>query len=840
MKSIHILYQGKETLTHLIDQNKLQREIPYFIQIITASKLPNEAVELACSLQSEFYDSTIMGFSASKLIYKGEQHSTGTLLIFRRFEKTNIIQKSFTWKEKNANEIALEIAEAFSNEAVSLMHVICSEQYYDVHNFVEAFNKCDTNIPMVGGVAGDILNKNILGFVFTPNGVIEKGILICALCGNDISFYTGVNTSHEPISGIQKLTNIKDNYWLEVNGQDIHQWLFDQLGLEQLKTYSDKNKQTANEILVHFPMMLEGYQNASRFLSIDDKSGRVSQHYNCLPVGTEFRIGYVNPTECIQESFRLYNEIISHPTEELFCYSCIFRAQYLKSCSDWEISHYKNIDLCGAFMMGEISYINGRNEFLNGSCTLVGIAENETYIRPDIQAFNELTSIGDDTTKLLNVVLKSQQKTSSKQNEKLMQTLLSQHQFQNEQIYIDFNTGLPNYLKFKEDLKTKNFDKICIMKTENSELLITHLGHNAYLEIIRNILKNGQSLLSNIQKTESSIMQLYVFNESIFFVAVDESMSESHFMRICKNVHDENHLIHTKNEEVVITRFVVCLHQSNPIESALNSLAANQNTQKSFLICQDNDITSSHEEFKMIGVLNRSFENDTVIPYFQGIYSNMDHIIDYYEALMRIQDVDGTIYAPGQFIDIAKKYHMYTKLSRTMINKVFLLFSDRNESVSINITVFDIQSTKTKQMIYKRLHNCKNPNNFIFEILEDEAYQDFEPLKEFIHKVRSLGARIAIDDFGSGYSNLYEISNIKFDILKVDGGIIRDLPYKESNRKLLDVITHMGQLFHAKIVAEYVETQEIQDIIEKTEIHYSQGYLFAKPLPFLELGSNFI
>ncbi|MGL4790620.1 MAG: EAL domain-containing protein, partial [Anaerotignaceae bacterium] len=159
-----------------------------------------------------------------------------------------------------------------------------------------------------------------------------------------------------------------------------------------------------------------------------------------------------------------------------------------------------------------------------------------------------------------------------------------------------------------------------------------------------------------------------------------------------------------------------------------------------------------------------------------------------------------------------------------------------DEVVSMNISAFDIQSDATKQMIYQCLRSCANPKNFVFEILEDEAYQDFEPLKEFIKNVQELGARVAIDDFGAGYSNLHEISSINFDIIKVDGGIIRNLPSSESNRKLLDVITHMGVLFKADIVAEFVENQTIQDIIEQTGIDFSQGYLFAKPMPFEELG----
>ncbi|MGL4790440.1 MAG: EAL domain-containing protein, partial [Anaerotignaceae bacterium] len=486
-------------------------------------------------------------------------------------------------------------------------------------------------------------------------------------------------------------------------------------------------------------------------------------------------------------------------------------------CSHWELSPYKNAGLCGAFMMGEIANVQGRNEFLNGSCCLVGVAENDNYIRPDIQVFEELKAIGEDTTNLLNVVLKRQQEATSKQNEHLMETLIAQQKSQNEHMYIDFNTGMVNYLKYKEDVKSIRYDKLCVIKIENAELLITHLGHSAYQEIMRKILVRVEDIVNDLRNKEHALMKMYLFNESSFFVAADERMSESHFMRICKKMHETYHFFHTDEEEVVVCRLVVCLNQKDPIESALNTLVASKNTQNSFLVCQnDNEGTSSDEEFKMIGVLNRAFEKGGIVPYFQGIYSNKKKCISYYEALIRIKDIDGTVYAPGQFIEIAKKYHMYAAMSRNMLNKVFDLFCDIDVVVSMNISAFDIQSDATKQMIYQWLKSCDYPQNFVFEILEDEAYQDFTPLKEFIANIRELGARVAIDDFGAGYSNLYEISNISFDIIKVDGSIIRNLPSSECNRKLLDVITHMGILFDADIVAEFVENKAIQDIIEQT------------------------
>lgn len=837
MKNISVLYEGRETVQQLVESGELNQDFPYFIRIITASEGPQESLAIARFVQEEFPNATLMGFTAGGIIFKGTQLGEGTLVIFQTLEKTEIFQKCFTWDGKKPSEIAKEVSDSLIGRNARLMHIVCSGPYSDIHDFVEEFNKNNSTTAMVGGEAGTIIPKNMNGFVFSSEGIIEKGIIIAALCGEEFNIYTGINTAHEPIGAKHQLTKVENDIWKEVNGQDVHQWLFEQLGIEPLDQRPDSEVLATNDMLIHFPLVLENYTNATRFIQYNQEAGGITQYYSRLPQGTEFRIGYVNPTDCLQESFRLCNEVMSHPVEELFCYTCLFRRIYLANCSEWELSPYKNAGLCGAFMMGEIANVNGRNEVLNGSCCLMGISENDVYVRPDIQVFDQLEAIGEDTTTLLNVVLKRQQEATTRQNEQLIENLLHQQENQEKQKYYDFNTGLANYLKYNEDLKTHHIDKICVLKIENAELVITHLGHYQYLKVIRKFLDVLKGFISELDQDEQSLLDLYHFSESSFFFAATERMNESEFMDICNRLHEAYQLFRTPENEILVNRFVVCLYQQDPIESALNTLAATKNTQNSFLVCQGNDGTSADEEFKMIGVINHALENNGIIPHFQGIYNNSEKTINYYEALIRIKDVNGKIYAPIFFMGIAKKYHMYSALSNLMISKVFDIFENReHEMVSINISTFDIQSESTKEMIYDRLKNCKHPQNFVFEILEDEAYQDFGPLKEFIMKVRELHAKVAIDDFGAGYSNLYELSNINFDLIKVDGNIISNLPNNASSRKLLDVITHMGHLFEAKIVAEFVEDQTIQEIIEQTGIEFSQGYHFAKPTIFSELG----
>lgn len=105
---------------------------------------------------------------------------------------------------------------------------------------------------------------------------------------------------------------------------------------------------------------------------------------------------------------------------------------------------------------------------------------------------------------------------------------------------------------------------------------------------------------------------------------------------------------------------------------------------------------------------------------------------------------------------------------------------------------------------------------------------------QFIHQVRSYGVKIAIDDFGSGYSNLLEIASLDPDYLKIDGELIHDFVNDRTKQIIVDTIVFMAGKLNLNIVAERVENKEIQDEIVKKGIAYTQGYYFSKPMKFTE------
>jgi len=250
------------------------------------------------------------------------------------------------------------------------------------------------------------------------------------------------------------------------------------------------------------------------------------------------------------------------------------------------------------------------------------------------------------------------------------------------------------------------------------------------------------------------------------------------------------------------------------------------------------DEESVRERYHMVNVINYAISHNKVIPYFQGIYDNTNNCIHHYEALMRLEDEKGKIYYPGSFLEVARSYGLlYDSMSRIMITKVFEKFSTiENKKVSLNLSVRDLKNPDLINYIFSFLSTTDHPENFVFEILENEDIEDYEELVAFVDKIHSLGAQISIDDFGSGFSNLLHIANIHSDYIKIDGSIVKRCCEDQESQNLIAFVADWKRLSNKKfaIIAEFVENDSIQKVLLDFSIDYSQGYLFSKPEPELK------
>lgn len=834
MITLNYIFKNMSNFEMKLSEQKISLKEECLVQIYTANLTEAEAVELAQEIKNKMPAAKIIGASASGVINNGEQYDKDTLIIVEKFEKAEVVTGSFSW-DRSTEELVEDVLAGIKDKQPKTVRVLFGDYCSSVYPFVETFNEKSAGVILAGGLAGETCIEDGSCFVFTPEGVVRKGLVTVAICGKDVKAYNSINNSQEPLSPVYTITKCEDNVIREIEGIPAYEWLEKNLGLSSKKIYKDWKDAASHDPLARFPIVVEGHNGATRYMRYDETLDEIALYFCGLPTGTRFRIGYTSPIRCVEECHSICDDIAQVPIESLFCYSCRFRKIYLGNCAEWELSPFRDANICGAFMLCEIGMLNGRSELLNGSCVINGVAENETYIMPDMDVFENLYKIENDNRELLEFVLKRQTQVVSDENRNLLDKVIEQQDYYREQLYKESNLGLYNLIKFEEDKKLYKFDKLCLISVENADTLIGYMGQQEYYDYLKQIIKIMTDYMK--KKGYDAMLRLYALNSHTFAIAAGDSLTESYFTKIAQKLYKNYQIVKLDvSSPPVITSFVVVLHQKNLVECGFNAMQANRNSQVRFVICDadTSDRFSINQELSMIGILKDALDGDGVVPYYQGIYDNHAKKINKYEALMRIQDRNGNIYTPNQFLDIAKKYHLYLSLTERMIDRVFTDFETIDGMVTINLSASDIASEQFRKNLMTRLKSYPEPSKIIFEILEDEGFKEIEVLKQFIRDIETYGAKIAIDDFGSGYSNLLEVVKIKPDYIKVDGEIVKDVHRNDQNRIVLETIVSLAKRLSVQLVAEFVENLEIQKEMEKMEIDYSQGYYFSKPMPFLQ------
>jgi len=257
--------------------------------------------------------------------------------------------------------------------------------------------------------------------------------------------------------------------------------------------------------------------------------------------------------------------------------------------------------------------------------------------------------------------------------------------------------------------------------------------------------------------------------------------------------------------------------------------------EKNIPICHAKDFSiqdqlEAKKNLDVIKMVKQALDEYKILSYFQPIINNKTQRVEKYESLVRLIDEDGNVVSPYNFLSISKKGSYYNKITTRVLRNSFDVLKTIRTELSINISTLDIEKDETRNLIYDLLEeNEKDRKRLVFELLEDERVKDFEGVKNFIRKVKSMGVSIAIDDFGAGYSNFERLLEFEPDLLKIDGSLIKNIISDKYSQNVVETIVAFAKRQNIKTIAEYVENEEIFDFLKSLGVDYSQGYYFGKP-----------
>jgi diguanylate cyclase (GGDEF)-like protein len=222
---------------------------------------------------------------------------------------------------------------------------------------------------------------------------------------------------------------------------------------------------------------------------------------------------------------------------------------------------------------------------------------------------------------------------------------------------------------------------------------------------------------------------------------------------------------------------------------------------------------------------------------FQPKVDIRTHAVLGVEVLLRWRDEAGLIQAPGAFIGLAIELGLINDITLQVLAETVRAMPDIDEifgpdvSISLNIAAKQAGDVPFMAAFCDALAATGMAGRFVLELTEEAFFTKSRFQCEVLPRIRAIGARVSIDDFGVGYSSLAALAEITADELKIDRSFITGIDKRPRSQILLKAIESLGVALGMSVVAEGVETyEEVAYLLGATQIRCAQGYYFAKPL----------
>lgn len=393
-------------------------------------------------------------------------------------------------------------------------------------------------------------------------------------------------------------------------------------------------------------------------------------------------------------------------------------------------------------------------------------------------------------------------------------------------------TGLPNREKLLHDLETEVEHSLLLINIRDFSVINEYCGY----EVGDKVLKQFADSLSAMLDDE---MTLYSLAGDEFVITTPCFTDSAAFNEFCALMSKKICDTQLKVEAQEFSPQVVIGGGSGRnayIEADIALRSAQDKGLPYEIYDQDSQLKKRIEtNIRWVGSVREAIDNDRIEVYAQPIIDAKTGCITKYECLMRLKEDDGTVYTPYFFLEPAKRAHLYHGLTQIMIEKAFRFFATREEDFTINLTVRDILSEETVDMI---LHNAAKydlAERLILEIVESEGIDNYEQVSRSIARAKEIGCRIAVDDFGTGYSNFEYLLKLDIDCIKVDGSLIKHLDTDPNTRLLAETIVNFGQRLGVDTIAEFVHDEKVKQAAIDIGFDYLQGYLLGEPIPLNQI-----
>jgi len=452
---------------------------------------------------------------------------------------------------------------------------------------------------------------------------------------------------------------------------------------------------------------------------------------------------------------------------------------------------------------------------------------NKKIIEPVVNFTEEIKKVSKDTsfTKRAHIKTKTAE-IYSLQNRfnKLLDTITYYYNQLLANLYTDSLTKIPNLAKLQEDIKLYNNHSLIVVSLDSFKTINSFYG-----------VKVGDFIMNEVAKllvkSSKKIGSVYRLHSDEFAILSNGSVSINFCEDLIKTISKKVFKYNDIDINIQATIGLAKDSKSRSLEKAILAVRTAKKEKRNIEVF-NNELTLKDEyknHIKLTSILKEALEKDQLTPFYQALENTKTKKIDKYEALARIIK-DDEIITPDKFLEISKSSKQYPKITEAMIKKSFEYFKDKKDlSFSINLSMDDIKNEKTTSYLFEMIKKYNINERLTIELLESEELNHFEIINEFIKKLKKYNVQIAIDDFGSGYSNFAYIIKLDIDYLKIDSSLIENIHIDKQALKIVKSIISFAKELEIKLVAEKVHNKEIYNILTNLQVDYLQGYYIGKP-----------
>lgn len=257
---------------------------------------------------------------------------------------------------------------------------------------------------------------------------------------------------------------------------------------------------------------------------------------------------------------------------------------------------------------------------------------------------------------------------------------------------------------------------------------------------------------------------------------------------------------------------------------------------------EDNaDIAQQQADMNWLPRLRKALKEDQFTLFLQAVADTTTQEIKHYEFLLRLRGDKGELILPHHFIQAAERYDLMRAIDQWVIKKATQMVAEHSEALggqcSFSINLSGQSAADVSFLPY--IENCIvesgiEASSLWFEITETAAISHFQVAVQLFQKLRSLGAKVALDDFGSGLSSFGYLKNLPVDVIKIDGQFVRNIETDLIDQAMVRAIHEVSNTMGIESVAEFVESEAAMRQLAQIGVTLAQGYIIAKPCPINE------